>query len=509
MKVVTTKQMREMDRIAIQEYQIPSVVLMEHAAMAIKKHLDVRNDRQKEVLILCGPGNNGGDGFALARLLVQDGYEHVSIICNVRKEQQSKDEQVFARICEAYLISVYACATLEDIKGVLQNADVMVDALFGTGLSRDITGFYYDLITYVNTLDVDVISIDIASGIHGDTGKVMGCAIQAKKTISFECYKPGLVRYPGSQYCHEVCVESIAMPKDIVASATGIEVIDEQMLKERLPLRVAHSNKGSYGKALMIGGSMQMPGAITLAAKAALASGIGTLTLAIPEGIHSILANKLEECMLLPLPMKDGYVSIEATEVLAPRLSSYQLIVIGNGLGRTEGGKALVDLVLKSGVPCLLDGDALYLASNLPSLQTCTSPLIITPHIKEMSYLCKQEVSVIQQDPLAAIHQFQQEHPTACIVLKDEHTLLQEGESCYINLAGNHALAKGGSGDVLCGMIAGLYGQSKQSLSSAICAVYVHALAADQLIQRKSAYSILPTDVLEEIAELYQTYEGR
>lgn len=508
MKVVSTQTMRQMDRVAMEYYHIPGVVLMEHAALAVKKHIDKREDRQAAIVILCGPGNNGGDGFALARLLVQDGYEQVSIFCNVEKSKQSQDEQVFSSMCEAYLIPMYSCAAIEDIKGLLQSAAIIIDALFGTGLTREITGFYADLITYVNELDKQVISIDIASGVHGDTAQVMGCALRAAETISFECYKQGLILYPGSSYCGQVFIETIAMPKDIVEASEGVAVIDHQIVRSFLPKRSSHSHKGSYGKALMIGGSMQMHGAITLAAKAALYSGIGTLTLAVPDGIHSILAGKLEECMLIPLPMEDGYCSITASELLKPMLKQYDLIIIGNGLGRSAGAQALVDLVLSSDLPCILDGDALYLAGDHPALKTRTAPAILTPHIKEMSYLSKVEIGQILQDPLLMLEQYQREHSQVCIVLKDEHTLVHDGQHCYLNLAGNHALAKGGSGDVLCGMLAGLFGQSKKPLESAVSAVYVHALAADHLVERKSAFSIQPSDILEELSSIYQMLAG-
>ena len=404
------------------------------------------------------------------------------------------------------MIPLYSCTSIEDIKGILDQADVIVDALFGTGLSRNIEGFYADLIQYVNTLDALVFSVDIASGIHGDTGHVMGCAIQADHTISFECYKMGQLLFPGSSYCGECHIATIAMPKDIVESSEGIIVIDDEVMKACIPQRSSHSHKGSYGKALMIGGSMQMHGAITLAARAALASGIGTLTLAIPEGIHNILAGKIEECMLLAQPMQHGFIALEAVANLKKCIQQYDLLIIGNGLGREEGGKALVDMVLESDIACILDGDALYLAGKHPLLRTRKN-IIVTPHIKEMSYLSGVSIEEIKRDPQQVLKSYIAEHPDVCVILKDEHTLIQYQDTCYMNLAGNHALAKGGSGDVLCGILAGFYGQSKHALHSAISAVYTHALTAEQLVRYYSAHSILPSHLIDEIATILMRFE--
>lgn len=504
MKAVSVETMRKMDETAVRTFGIPSSILMEHAAMALCSYFLQQVDKSRHILILCGPGNNGGDGFALARLLVQEGYLHVQLHCKVTYGQMSQEEAIFAKIAESYGIPCSHSEQLEDIKALLEDADIVVDALFGTGLSRNLTGFYDQLILQVNLANAYVISIDIASGIHGDSGSIMGCAIQADITLTFESYKLGQILYPGSAYSGRILPLAIQMPPVIEQQAEGLLVLEDALVRELLPQRCAHSHKGTYGKALMIGGSKAMHGAITMAAKAALRSGIGTLTLFVPDCISLLLASKLEESMIISAASEDGCFGREAILALKRILSQYDMIIIGNGMGRNEVTKALVETVLESDRPCILDGDALYEAGKLLPALKRPYPTILTPHVKEMSYLSGHTIQNIQQDPLFVLNEFLQNYPHTTIALKDAHTIIADAHQMYVNLAGNHALAKGGSGDVLCGILAGLFGQSKDALHAAACAVYVHALTADLLITDEDANSILPNDLIAALSRTYQ-----
>lgn len=504
MKIVTTKCMKAMDEQAMEKYQIPGVVLMEHAAMAVKKHVDLAAEKHQHIVILCGPGNNGGDGFALARLLKQDGYTHVTIFCNVPFEKMSHDEKIFAAIAGSYHIPIYQSEDLKEVKKLLASADIVVDALFGTGLSRNIEGFYDQLILALNVMRKYVISIDIASGVNGDEASIMGCGVQATKTVCLVCYKAGNVMYPGSAYCGEVVVEDIAMPSELVEKCDGVKVMNDDLIASFLPKRKAHSNKGSYGKALLIGGSMRMHGALAMCAKAALTSGIGTLTVALPSSIHAIMAGKMEECMLLPLSDENGFFSTQSAEELKTQLHQFDFVTIGNGMGRGEGASALVELVLKSNLPCILDGDALYLAGQHPEWLKRKAVTILTPHPKEMSYLTHQSMEDIINDPMHTASMFLKDYANMTLIYKNEHTIVCNRSFRYMNLAGNNALAKGGSGDVLCGMLTGLYGQSKDAIKSACCAVYVHARCADELIKVKDYNAILAQDLILESSKIYK-----
>lgn len=505
MKTAYMKEMRSMDEQAVQIYGIPSILLMEHAATAVKNLIKKRFDSFAHILILCGPGNNGGDGFALAIQLVQEGFDHIAIYCKESNETMSQDERVFQKIASAYTIMRYTTCDLDELHNLIQKQDILVDAIFGTGISRNIEGFYETLIGQMNQARALRISIDIASGIHGDCGQVMNCAVQSDITVTFECYKPGQLLYPGSQYHKEIQVASIGIPKAIVDSCHGpFTVIDDHIASMMLPKRNAHSHKGSFGNVLMIGGSSSMHGAITLAAKAALHSGLGTLTLLVPDCIHEILALKLEESMLLSAPSEQGFFHQDSIQVLQACINNYDLITIGNGLGRHHAGMEMVKHILKSDCPCILDGDALYEVGKHPEVLIRDAPTIITPHIKEMSYLTGIDVAKIMNDPLTTIQIFQSNYPNVTVVLKDEHTIISNAKEYYMNIAGNHSLAKGGSGDVLCGIIAGLYGQNKHALHAAVCGVYVHARAADHCIKQQDANCILANDIIQTVSVVYQ-----
>lgn len=505
MEIVNTDDMRRMDAEAIHEYGIPGIVLMEHAAMAVMEYMRENIAADSRIMILCGPGNNGGDGFALARLLVEAGYTHVRIHCSVPYDRMSHDEAIYARIAESYGIEILQTQDMEILKPALDAADVVVDALFGTGLSRNIEGFYDVLILYLNLLHKHVISIDIASGVHGDTGKIMNCAVQSSVTITFECLKKGQLLYPGSSYCGDILVKKITLPKRVKeAIRDKIHLLDEDIVKSFLPKRDPHSNKGSFGKVLMVGGSSFMHGAITLAAKAALLSGTGTLTLFLPDCITDIISMKLEESMLMLAPSMNGTFSMISVDLLKRNLDHYDLITIGNGMGRNEVTGAMVQAVLESNRPCLLDGDVLFEAGRMQELiQHRKAVTILTPHPKEMSYLCGCSVKEVLQDPLQCAQDFVRGCENVVLVLKDQHTIIAEKDSVYMNTAGNHALAKGGSGDVLCGILTGLYAQGKQPLQAAAAAVYVHASAADELIHHMDAYSIQPNDLITALSGVY------
>lgn len=505
MKIVSRRVMRDMDYEAIHEYGISGIILMEHAAICIFDYMKEHIQKDKHILILCGPGNNGGDGFALARLLVQEGYEHVTLLCNVPYRKMSHDEAIYARIAQSYHIPIIQTEDMDILQPLLEKQDCIVDALFGTGLKRNIEGFYDELILRINRLHTYVISIDIPSGIHGDTGEIMNCAIQANVTITFECMKLGQVVYPGSSYCGEVIVKSIGIPREIIMKIPEyIQILSKDIIKAFLPLRVPHSHKGNYGKVLMVGGSSSMHGAITLCAKAALYSGVGTLTLMIPESIRTIIANKLEECMILSILDDKGFFHKDAVHVLKEQLANYDIIVLGNGMGRNGVTRDMVEVVLKSNKPCILDADALYEVGNCKELLKLRDALtILTPHPKEMSYISGKSIKEIMINPLQFAREFTSIHPSVVLVLKDQHTIICNQKHMYMNIIGNHALAKGGSGDVLCGILSGLFAQSKDGLASACSAVYVHAFAADELIKEKNAYSILPSDLIGILTDVY------
>ncbi|MEE0829869.1 MAG: NAD(P)H-hydrate epimerase, partial [Longicatena sp.] len=349
MKLVKKEMIHWMDQKASSDYGIPTILLMEHAAQALCDAFIQLYDRNQKVCVVCGPGNNGGDGFALARLLYQNQY-CVSVYCPVLPDKMSQDEFINAKMVEALEIPYYQ--TFDAFLEVLKQCDVVVDALFGVGLSRDIQGDYADLIKTINQGEKAVVSIDIPSGIDGTTGFKKGHAIIAHHTLTLAAYKQGLFINDARKHCGNIQLLDIQIPSKLMNECEGANVIDESIILSQLPKRMPYSHKGSYGKALMIGGSMAMHGALTLAAKACLQSGIGTFTLMVPDCISSILAMKLEECMLLSAPSKDGYFDELAISLLKEVLPQYDFIVIGNGMGRSDTCRKMVEAVLQSDKPC-------------------------------------------------------------------------------------------------------------------------------------------------------------
>lgn len=473
MKLVKKEMIHWMDQKASSDYGIPTILLMEHAAQALCDAFIQLYNRNQKVCVVCGPGNNGGDGFALARLLYQNQY-CVSVYCPVLPDKMSKDELINAKMVEALEIPYYQ--TIDAFLEVLKQCDVVVDALFGVGLSRDIQGDYADLIKTINQGEKAVVSIDIPSGIDGTTGFKKGHAIIAQHTLTLTTYKQGLFINDARKHCGNIQLLDIQIPSKLMNECEGANVIDESIILSQLPKRMPYSHKGSYGKALMIGGSMAMHGALTLAAKACLQSGIGTFTLMVPDCISSILAMKLEECMLLSAPSKDGYFDELAISLLKEVLPQYDFIVIGNGMGRSDTCRKMVEAVLQSDKPCIIDGDGIYLAAQCDIPQH--KAILMTPHVKEMCYLCHLEMKEMLTQPFEIVTSYVHQYPNVTIVYKDAFSLIANTTETYFYYQPNTALAKGGSGDVLCGIIAGMYGQSKDLLKATCCGVYLHSHCA-------------------------------
>lgn len=503
MRVIDTQSMRMLDQRTIHDYGVSSKELMKRAAMGIKEQLDAYKALDESILIICGPGNNGGDGFALAVLLHEAHYSHVHLLCDVALTSMSEDELFYARQALHAQIPLYD--TLHDAKELMAHHSIVVDALFGTGLSRAITGRYETLIQEINASKACVISADMPSGVDSDTGCVKGCAVRADYTITFACLKKGQLLYPGSMLCGRLIVKDIGIPETAFHDVCYADVLSDRTIKEYLPKRNAHSHKGTYGKVLLVGGSRAMHGALTLCARGMLRSGVGTLTLFIPSSITEIQAYKMEECMLISAPDHEGYFAMEAVELLKERMHDFDMIVIGNGMGRCEAGNELVKTVLKSDLPCVLDGDALFAcADHMELLKHRKSQTILTPHPKEMSYLTGRAVKEITSDSFHSAQCFINEYPEVVLVEKDQYTIIADKNRMSVNMAGNNALAKGGSGDVLCGIISALFAQGHDAYKAACCGVYVHASCGDELAKREDANSILPSDLIQELSSIYR-----
>lgn len=493
MKLVNRKQMNSIDHDASSIYKINSLVLMEHAGNGIYLDFIKRFHKDQKIIIVCGSGNNGGDGFVLARLLHLSGY-HVAISFVGKEEKLTSDAKTNYEIVQALAI-LFACD--------YENYDVIVDCIFGTGLCRDIDGKYRDVIERINTLNAIVVSVDIPSGINSDDAHIQGCAIKASLTYTLQCGKPGLYLYPGRLYSGEVVVINIFIPDQLLAQCnSSYYLIQKNEMQKLMPKRSIHSNKGSYGKVLCIGGSEGMSGAISMAAKSALNAGCGLITCAIPASISAIVANNVMESMSIVLPDVDGHIASSCLPLLAPKMNQYSCVLIGCGIGRSKDIEAVMELLLKSEVPMIVDADGLVALKPYLNLYPDRQNIIITPHLKEFATLTNQDVNEVIEHPLVCIDEFCKLYPGYTLVLKSETTMIAHQEQRYINTYGNNGLAVGGSGDVLAGLIAGLYAQKEETLTSAILGVFLHAYSADCLLVNKSVYSLLPSDIINIIADV-------
>lgn len=493
--VCTAQQARMADQKAIQDYQIPSLLLMEHAAMGCVRLLHDTLSDADSIVILCGPGNNGGDGMAIARLLFQK-----CIVFAPDSANMSNDEKT-----QWAMLLHHDSVTLQgypEILNSIQQADVIIDALFGNGLSRPVQGIYKELIEACNHSHAFVVSIDIPSGLDATTGEIHGTCIHSDLTISLDCIKTGQLLNRATDVISSLRCLPIGIPEEIHNDLQTAWLIDEEMAVQWLPQRPDHAHKGTFGKALMIGGSLAMHGAITMACMACYRSGIGTLTCMIPSCIHEIIAGKMEFAMNLVAPQKEGYFAEESVSLLETQKEKYDILSLGNGMGQKESTRKLVHCALQSKACVLLDADACWSLKGHTEWLDRKEPVILTPHLKEMTFLCEQSLPSIQQDPFETARAFCHRHPNCILVLKSDFTIVGYQKQVYVYNHPNSALAKGGSGDILCGIITGLYGQSRNALQAAVTGVFIHNQCA---VTKKDPACFLPQDLLQQIPSVFQS----
>ncbi len=542
--IANTVEAKEIDRISIQEIGIPSMVLMEKAAMSVASCIIETTDPDSDsILAICGTGNNGGDGVAVIRILQEAGYS-VAVLVLGQIEKCSEEMRQQIAIAEKLGIPVmffsvqkeldsgstascdtqdkdYGSGERDSIKSVgdlsefvteekLDKYNVIIDAIFGIGLSREITGAYQYWITWINRAAARVVSVDIPSGIHAGTGEVLGVAVQADQTITFGVNKRGLLLYPGTQHAGEIVVADIGFPKQAVEQVSPkAYTYHPQQISSLLPARKTRSHKGSYGKVLVIAGSSQMSGACYFASEAAYRVGAGLVQILTAQENAQVLRTKLPEAIVSTWSEEGIDTEIEQ---IRPMMDQASAIVIGPGIGQSDAARKLVKLVLDYGeledhtTPIVIDADGLNLLAGMEEyFAPCEQGgrklklgrnMILTPHLKEMSRLIQQDLFEIT---IHMIDIVEKRGDGCTIVLKDARTLVSDGTELYINTTGNSALAKGGSGDVLSGMIGGFLAQGMQPMEAASLAVCLHGMTADSYVENRGIRSMLASDILAEI----------
>lgn len=507
MKLATAKQMKEIDRHAIEELGIPGIVLMENAGAGCARTLmeTFETEAVDGVVVLCGMGNNGGDGFVVARHLWNNGFP-VEVYLLGKSEKVRGDARLHFDILERMGVPVTEVVNDDDtemLEAELGTTGVIVDALFGTGLDRDVTGRAERAIRAVNDSPAKVVAVDIPSGLDGDTGRVLGLSVFADLTCTFGLGKIGLVTHPGYLHCGEVVVLDISLP-GYAAEEFGVatSVLEPEDFMHLFAPRPDDSHKGDFGHALVVGGSPGMTGAPSMSAMAVLRSGAGLATLAVPREMHLAVEAKVVEVMSIPLTSGAGGVLGEkaAEEVLAA-LAGKNVLAIGPGMGQSaDATRFIAKLLPKLDVPVIIDADGLNNVAADPNLlKTCPREVIITPHPGEMARLMGTDVKAVMIDRVGAARKFAARYGVT-VVLKGARTVVAAPDGrVWINTTGNPGMATAGAGDVLTGVIAGMIAQFGVVREGLLAGVFLHGLAGDLAQDLVGERGLVAGDILNQL----------
>jgi hydroxyethylthiazole kinase-like uncharacterized protein yjeF len=510
MKVVSGKKMSEIDRKTIEELGIPGLLLMENAGLQVVRFIESLREINKEVkiVIICGKGNNGGDGFVISRHLHRLGY-HLETWAVGELSEYKGDAAVNYHVLLQLGIKVFQAGNsnlLRSISGLRDN-DLIVDALLGTGIKNEVREPFRSIIAAINDSAAKVVSVDIPSGISADSGEVMGAAVRAHYTVTFALPKRGLLLFPGVGYAGRVLVVEIGIPKKLTESAEIKEnLITGNLVQAKILPRQLDSHKGSNGRALVLAGSTGMTGAAALAGEAALRSGAGLVYVGTAREIASILEGKLKEVITLGFPGDgEGNMISSGVAQIAEQAGDCQALAFGPGLKPdAETLKLFLELSGKVNLPIVVDAGGLGALSLAPDvLRDNKNPLILTPHPGEMSKLTGIETARVQQERWELTSAKALEW-NAVVVLKGANTVvaLPNGE-IYVNPTGNPLLATAGTGDLLTGLITSFLAQGLLPESAAICGVYIHGLAADLLASKSGQRGFMAGDILQMLPRTF------
>ena len=510
--LLTGKAAKSVDEFCIQEIGIPSLVLMERAAYAVAKNVDEvikiqdGSGRKTEIVIVCGIGNNGADGIAAARMLKEMGYP--CRICIVGDPGKGTEElKVQYQIVNNLRIDVKVCDTKAKVDSYSFSDNNMeevmiVDALFGIGLSRNIEGICYQMVNKINEQKSFVLSVDIASGLNSANGKVMGIAVNSDMTVTFGKMKAGHLLCDGREYSGRVQIEDVGFVKkaynkvlDEMKDDVFVYLTKEDLKK--IPKRKRTSHKGTYSNVNVIGAGAGMSGAVALAGMAAYRCGAGLVKIYAKDSNTDVIRTLVKEAVV------HDYAAFDVNE----KNHNKDIIVIGPGLGTVGEAKKLVENVLDTDCKIVIDADALNLIStNKILLNKFGENIVITPHLKEMSRLIEKDVSYIRENIISCAKEFSLKYGCTT-VLKDATTVISSPRgNIRINRSGNSGMSKGGSGDVLSGIIAGLITQNLSVFEAASLGVYLHGLAGNLAAERNSEYSMVASDLIDAIPQVMKKY---
>lgn len=487
MKIGTTQIMKNIDNYCINVLGIPGIILMENAALKVVKNIA---QDSKTFVIVCGSGNNGGDGFAVARHLINAG-KSVEIFLLGSEDNMSCDTKVnfdIIRKMGTEIVKVNNNEDLDTLRESIIRCEITIDAIFGTGLSRAIEGIYSLAITIINENSKYILSIDVPSGFECNSGKIMGNCIISNKTVTFELYKKGFLNYETDSRAGEIVIENIGIPRSVIDEFHENEyIMDIELIKKVIKKRDKHSYKGDYGRTLILAGSVGFTGSAYICTEAAVKSGAGLVTLCCDSLIQNILSGKLVEAMT---------ASTSDEKKLDSLIDNSNSIAIGPGLGNNDVTLKLVKKVLlNSKCPIVIDADGLnVLEGNLEMLKNKKCQVVLTPHIGEMARISGLSIEQINENKIEIAREFAKKYDVV-LLLKGFNTIITDGKTVQINPTGNSAMASGGMGDCLTGIITSLIAQGYDTLTAACIGAYIHGYCGDKLSNKM--FCVNATHILE------------
>ena len=572
LKVATAKEMQNIDRLTIEKYGITGTVLMERAGLAVVKRINelffqnppslIKNPplppfvkggimggyckeeqlrgtdygQQLTVIVLCGGGNNGGDGFVIARILHNQGKD-VKVFLASKPADLKGDAKINYHAALKFGVKILSLKNLfTHHSSPITHHCLIIDALFGTGLTKEVRPPLSKAIKKINELTClpagkkcPVIAVDIPSGISSDTGQIMGCAVKAEYTVTFGLPKRGHLLYPGAEYTGKLFIEDIGFPQKLLeVNSINAFLFQEKDAVSLLPERPRYSHKGTYGHVLLIAGSKGKTGAAFMAAKSCLRTGAGLVTIGVPESLVNIFQSRVTEEMVLPLPDKgNGTLSYKAADLILDfAKQKADVLAIGPGISTDDEISRLVSLLItKSGIPIVIDADGINaIAGHADILKKCNVPIILTPHPGEMARLLSQKSEVrsqksekqklrtpnsklqtlIELDRINAAVSFAKRTKTY-LVLKGVPTIIASPDgSAFINTTGNPGMATAGTGDVLTGMISALLAQKLSPQNAALLGVYMHGFIGDIAAGTKGEHSLTASDIINLIPAVFK-----
>jgi NAD(P)H-hydrate epimerase len=505
MKAVTGKTMQSLDRQAIEEFDISGLTLMENAGRGCAEAIiaEFGAGPMLRAVIVSGKGNNGGDGYVIARLLKNQGWHVVTFILARHDEIRGDARTNLDLLADTPVLFCPEQGGLDRYASTLKEATVIVDALLGTGLSSKVKGAYAEAIGLINNAGKPVIAVDIPSGIDAATGKVLGCAVKADFTITFALAKCGHILYPGAEYTGRLSIIDIGIPAEIVAAAEGYEFLDVEAVKPFLKKRSPSAHKGDSGHCLIVAGSTGKTGAAAMSANSAVRAGAGLVTLAVPASLNTIMEIKTTEAMTVPIPDNDcGLFGDGAFTAILSATKDKDAVALGPGISLNHGIAMLVrDLVANVSQPLVIDADGLNALAEDPDIlfSKKTAVAILTPHPGEMARLSALSTGEVESDRIGVSRAFAMKYQVF-LILKGARTIIAAPDGAVvINGSGNPGMASGGMGDVLTGVLAALLAQGFEPFSACKVGVFIHGHAADLVAADKGEIGISAVDVQERL----------